>query len=478
MMLFSDVEYVPALTPTRWGLACLATGSSSDEIGVSQSEDCLFINVFAPSNATAKSKLPVFAYVQGGGFNADASPFLNGSGIIPAAEYDMILVTMNYRVGPYGFLTDGSSVTPNIALLDQRKALTWIQNHITAFGGNPDHVVLGGASAGAASVSLQLAAYGGRDTNLFHAAAAESVSFATVLTVDEAQFQYDNFAIRLGCAGANSLECLRSKSAEELQDQNLDIVPYPGATNPPLWLWNPVIDGDLIQDLTYNSFKNGNFIKMPSIFGDDTNGGTVFTPQNTSSIGESDQFLKDLFPYMTLEQIGTINSLYPNKNTSCPAEGCYWEQLSKSYGDMRYLCPSLFIASSISHYANSPSWSYRYNVQDPTLVAEGFGVPHTSEVGAIFGPEYIGGGAPASLSPGQMNAHAVPVLQGYWTSFIRTFNPNTHRYPGTVKWEEWTDKGQDRILFDTGGKTYMETVSKTQQRQCAYIASIGAQIHQ
>lgn len=182
-------------------------------------------------------------------------------------------MTFNYRVGPYGFITRGDEITPNNGLLDQRKALEWVHKYISSFGGDPNHVVLGGDSAGAASISLQMAAYGGKRTNLFHAAAAESISFATVLTVEESQYLYDNFAIAAGCAGNSSLACLRSKTAEELQAVNKGI-PYPGAAAAPLYPWNPVIDGDLIQNLTYEAFADGNFVKIPLIVGDDTNEGT------------------------------------------------------------------------------------------------------------------------------------------------------------------------------------------------------------
>lgn len=124
--------------------------------------------------------------------------------------------------------------------------------------------MLGGDSAGAASVSLHLVAYGGRDDGLFHAAAAESVSYATVYTVAESQWQYDNLAIRLGCVGSSTIACLRNKTAVEIQDVNYNI-PFPGAAAPPLYMYNPVIDGDLLQDLTYTAYQKGNFIKMPVI---------------------------------------------------------------------------------------------------------------------------------------------------------------------------------------------------------------------
>src|SRR3569833_3810209 len=109
----------------------------------------------------------------------------------------MVLVTFNYRVGPYGCLPVAGAA--NNGLRDQRKAMEWGGRHIAGFGGDPNHVVLGGASAGAGSIALHLTAEGGKDTGLFHGAAAESVSFATVLTIDQSRYQYETFALRVGC---------------------------------------------------------------------------------------------------------------------------------------------------------------------------------------------------------------------------------------------------------------------------------------
>ncbi|KAK8061332.1 hypothetical protein PG994_007698 [Apiospora phragmitis] len=466
---------------SQHGKYCLATGASPKDSRTS--EDCLFIDVFAPTNASTFSRLPVFFFIQGGGFNSDSNPNLDGRGLIQAGNHSIVVVTFNYRVGPYGFITDGDRITPNNGLQDQRKALQWVQTNIAQFGGDPKHVVLGGASAGAASISLQLAAYGGQDFGLFHGAAAESVSFAPVLTVGQSQYQYDNFSQRLGCVHGHksnftsSLACLRSKTAAQLQAQNHNI-PYPEASGPPLYMWNPVVDGDLLRDVTYNAYAQGKFVKVPMLIGDDTNGGTVFTPRNTSTLRQSDEFLYNQFPFLNYDQLSTINKVYPNLNASCPAAGCYWRQVSDVYGDMRYMCPGLYISSELELCGVRGTWNYRYDVRDPAQVKQGLGVPHVVEVNAIFGPQNVQGRAPASYVPGGINAHVVPVIQGYWTSFIRSLDPNKHRYPGSAHWDAWTKTGQQRLLFQTEGVTAMETVDYSTQERCRYFNTIGPSILQ
>lgn len=110
-------------------------------------------------------------------------------------------------------------------------------------------------------------------------------------------------------------------------------------------------------------------------------------------------------------------------------------------------------------------------------MAEGLGVPHTVEVSAIFGPDNTGGG-PDSYSPGGLNAHIIPVIQSYWTSFIRSFDPNTFRLPDTAEWEAWNGSSQHRLLFQTGGNTTMEAVAEDARQRCKYLTEIGAVLKQ
>ncbi|RVX75384.1 hypothetical protein B0A52_00737 [Exophiala mesophila] len=478
------------------GPICLATGAAPNH--PSTSEDCLFLDVYAPSDATNDSKLPVYFFIQGGGFNSLANPNYNGSGLITAADHQIVVVTVNYRVGPYGFIAskeivDSPSATLNNGLRDQRKALEWVQKHISRFGGDPNHVVLGGDSAGAASIAIHLSANGGQDKGLFHGAAAESVSFGPVLTVEQSQYQYDNLVERLGCHSTTStssttLACLRSKTSAEMQAQNHNI-PYPGLARPPLFMWNPVVDGELIQEYTYSAFEDGRFIQVPVIFGDDTNGGTVFVPRGTSNWDESSTFLQAQLPFLHHKHLERIAELYPNRGPQFPNSGPWWRQASNAYGDIRYMCPNLFISSMfVRHAAGVGMWNYRFNVQDPGLVAAGLGAPHTMEISAIWGPENVRGGTPASFWPNHSNAWVVPWIQAYWTSFIRTLDPNVYRLEDSPEWRPFVDQTEDpeatsetakrRLLFESRETTGMETVDQDLASRCDYFKSIGAKIQQ
>jgi len=463
------------------------------------SEDCLFAAVYAPSRATQCKPLPVFVLIQGGGFNKNADGNTNGTGLIQAADLGMVVVTFNYRVGVYGFMTDGDANSPlvdtNIGLHDQRKLLQWVQKYISRFGGDPRHVVLGGDSAGAASVTYHLTAYDGKDEGLFVASTAESQSFGPVRTAEESRYQYTDLAKRLGCwrdADAATVACMRAAPVSALQNTSKSIT-YPEIstlprTAPPKFMWNPFIDGKLIKDLTYRRFSEGKYIRVPTIFGDVTNEGTMYAPTNATSLADSHTFLRNNFPAVTDAQLAGMDKLWPNRNQSaCPSTGCFYGHASDLYGEIRYVCPGLFLARTLTTTpalrrpaVAPPLWLYHYNALDPAQNESGLGVPHVVELNAIWGPENLLYPAPVSYFPGGINQGTIPVMQGYWTSFIRFLDPNKARAGGSAEWSAWhgTSTQGRRLLVGTGGTTAMEAVDGQLKAKCAFSDAIALELDQ
>jgi carboxylesterase type B len=116
---------------TQFGSICIAVGT--DPIPLSEDEDCLFVNIFAPSVVPTGKKLPVYFFIQGGGFSSMSSPKLNGNGLVMASGMNIVVVTLNYRVGPYGFLASQEveqQASLNNGLKDIIQALKWLQVHI------------------------------------------------------------------------------------------------------------------------------------------------------------------------------------------------------------------------------------------------------------------------------------------------------------------------------------------------------------
>lgn len=454
------------------GKLCIPTGRHT--ITENESEDCLFLDVYAPARKNAS--LPVYVWIQGGGFNSLSEANYDATGLIKAGDMDMVVVTFNYRVGAYGFLA-GEQIkkggSPNNGLKDQLKVLEWVQKHISKFGGNPNHVVIGGASAGAGSVALLLSAPEEKTKGLFHGAAAESQSFPSMRNTSTSQSIYNNLVVRTGCASSSdTLACLRRLDVAKLQRENYN-TPLPGAQKPALFIYGPTVDGDLVPDYTYERFHDGHFRHIPMIFGDTSNEGTIFVPKNTSSVGAADTFIQDEFPQITLDQLNRINDMYlePSQTHHYPNSEPYWRPASNAYGEMRYVCPGIDL-SNLTADAGVPTWNYHYAVHDKKWDEAGFGVKHVSETYAIWGPSYVHGG-PDSLK--STNKAIVPVMQGYWTSFIRSLDPNKHRYKGSPEWKQW---GDGQRLFIQTGKTKMESVPGDQQARCKYLSDIGVDLRQ
>ncbi|KAI4210146.1 MAG: hypothetical protein LQ351_006978 [Letrouitia transgressa] len=462
---------------TKRGSRCLPVrgAQSNRPPSPGYSEDCLSLEVYAPANASTTSHLPVYVFVPGGGF-VQVSGVYNGSTLVKASDMQIVVVVVSYRVGPFGFLASEevqSQGSLNNGLKDQRQALNW-------FGGDPDHVVLGGASAGAASVTLQLAAYGGRDENLFQATIAESQSFAALRTVGESQYQYDELVKRTKCdietTGSNrTLDCLQSLSTTNIQSQNYGM-PFPGTTRNPLFAYNPTLDYDFIPDYTLNLFESGRYVKLPAIYGDASDEGTVFAPKQTKTETDFSSWLEAQFPALNTTQLAWFSKRYP-PDKQFPGTGRYWQPLAKAYGELRYVCPGIFLSNEYANGGVKGNWNYNYAVLDPHDAKVGVGTPHCAELNAIWG------GAPGSpRSYKTTNANIIPLMQKYWISFIRSYDPNKYRVAGAPTWERWTatgygdsQTGRQRLLVQNGEdeRTVMETVDAEQWSRCRTLSSWG-----
>jgi para-nitrobenzyl esterase len=227
------------------------------------SEDCLYLNVWTPAHNQAGT-LPVLVYFHGGGFSfGDGSePRYDGSQL---AARGMIVVTVNYRLGLFGFLMhpdaardSATGAAGNYGLLDQQAALRWVRENIARFGGDPARVTIGGETTGATAVTAHMAAPSSR--GLFARAFGESGgAFAPHAFWSRAKAEK---AARVFAAhvGADSLETLRSRSAEQLQAAM-------GTYKAPDWFFWPSIDGHFLTDTPAAIFEAGMQAPVPLLVG-------------------------------------------------------------------------------------------------------------------------------------------------------------------------------------------------------------------
>ncbi|KAK3311253.1 Alpha/Beta hydrolase protein [Chaetomium strumarium] len=451
---------------TTYPPICLSIGVAHPASG--QGEDCLFVNVWAPTNATGQSKLPVWVFIQGGGYTANTNANWDGNEVVQWSGYSIVMVNFNYRVGLWGFLAservraDGAL---NAGLLDQRMLLKWVKTQIAHFGGDASHVVIHGASAGAGSVAMHLAAYGGRNDDLFVGAMAESIFFPAQPPAAELEYQFDRVARQTGCdeaAPAQRMVCLRGKDVAVLQAANY-AQPFPGRSEPPLPLfyWTPC---------------------------------SVFAPDAAAPSDIATFFLNN-HPLLTPNDTTAILAHYPHRLPPLPRHQPWFPTASQAYGDATFVCPQHNVLTYVDQYSaannNNKLYAYRYNVRDDENLAAGLGVPHLFDAAAIFRPDNIrGGGARASY--GTYNAPVVPLMMGYWISFVRGLDPNLSslasggRGEGAAGgdrgaqrpvWERWDGltrgEGMKGLVVETGGAARIEGTPRDETERCAFWLGLG-----
>ncbi|ORY18223.1 carboxylesterase [Clohesyomyces aquaticus] len=420
-------------------------------------EDCLFVNVFAPSGATPESKLGVMYFVQGGGFGSNSNANFNGSDL--ALFGNIVVVQVNYRVGVFGFaqskeIKAGGSL--NNGLKDVVQGLKWTKQHISSFGGNPEQMVASGDSAGASALALLLAAFADNDPGLFKGVIMESPSVATIRSLEQGQEQYACLTNATKCnKTADTLACLRSLNATALQTTTCQ--------------FNPHLDDDLVKKPSLDSFAAGAVLKIPTIAGTCTDEGTKNVPKDTNTTAQALQFVNDqAFGALSNSSLSLIAQTYLNAPQPVfPNSGRMWRQLANAHGDFRAHCITARLQDGLAA-AGTTTYNYRYAVLDEQQEALGFGAYHTVELNGVFGAANTDGAPPASYRSNGTNAAIVPITMAYWASFVKTLDPNADRAPGTPEWKPWTVAGQERLRFQTGN-IGMEKMNDTQNARCTML---------
>ncbi|KAJ7511629.1 carotenoid ester lipase precursor [Mycena galericulata] len=287
------------------------------------SEDCLTLDVFTPA-PRVDAKLPVLVWLYGGGFEAGWS---GDTDMRPTVEHSIalgepvIIVVPNYRLSAWGFLSgkeaSAAGVT-NIGLRDQIFALEWVQQHISAFGGDPGRVIIGGLSAGAISTALLVVSNKQTTPDLFHGAFMVSGSPFAFHSQAVGQPYYDELVTVTNCTSANdTLACLRAVPYDEFLaavDTTPDIFSYQGFR----FIWAPHVDGDVVVQNPAVSVSQGAFAKIPILTGDSDDEGTIFayTSTNVTTDAAFLDYVHDIcLPGATSAQIAQVAALYPDDPT-------------------------------------------------------------------------------------------------------------------------------------------------------------------
>ena len=269
-----------------------------------QSEDCLFLNVWTPG--TEGTKRPVLVWIHGGGFliGAGSTPVYDGQHL--AQSGDIVVVTLNYRLGALGFVhldglgKSGFEQSSNLGTRDQIAALEWVRENIAQFGGDPENVTVCGQSAGAMSVGALLGAPSAR--GLFHRAILQSGAGRHVLDRDRADEAAELFLDQLGNPRCTPKSLGALSAAQILRAQGAVNSKLMNARD--LMVMMPCVDGDLITEAPLDAIRKGRASDIDIMIGTTLDEWKLFSPLDAALLRSSESRLVSRFAEL-LPQIAT-----------------------------------------------------------------------------------------------------------------------------------------------------------------------------
>jgi para-nitrobenzyl esterase len=432
---------------THYGNACTQRNNSHS------SEDCLYLNVWTPAKSYDE-RLPVMVWIHGGGFvgGSGSDPKFDGTRL---ARKGVVIVTINYRLGVFGFLAhpDLTKESPhhasgNYGLMDQLYALRWVQENISSFGGDPHHVTIFGESAGATSIGYLLVSPLAK--GLFHAAILESPS--RVLLPDPELNQVVNGLTPMEAVGTAIVPHIaeaRTWSTAEVMERaqkatdalyapggkgKLGLRPeghvhIPDAHDAPWWAF---VDGRVIPHQLETLYRGGAEIAVPVLAGTNANEGSVFLRSFPAKTTEE---YRDYLRLNYWPEGGEMFRLYPATSAA---------SIRKAVDNI--ITDALFLYGvhgiAVAQQRNrEPVYLYRFSrdSRDPKMAP--LGAWHGAEVPYVFGT------ADPRLSPGMYDARDSAIseqMMNAWTNFAKTGNPNVSGLP---RWPAATAQDENYMDF-------------------------------
>lgn len=386
-------------------------------------EDCLYLNVW--SNKKTNSKKAVLVYIYGGGFRSGGAgcDIYDGEAM---AKKDIVFVTINYRVGVFGFLAhpelsqeSDKKTSGNYALLDMVAALQWVHDNIANFGGDPNKVTIAGQSAGAFAVNFLAASP--LTKGLIHGAIAESggailpSSIRPAMHLQQMEAVGVDFAKSLGC---DNIKALRNKTAQEIFDANPGMV-------------GPFEDGYVVPSSMYETYLKGQQNDIPTMLGWNLDDKMIGKPVPAKEFIET---IKKQYG----SNADKLLAQYPATNDAEAAASQGDLSRDQTFGVQGYTW-----ATMQSEHGKAPIYVYSFNRKlPPSSPANDFGAFHTGEVPYAYNNLHTVKNRPFTKADFELAEH----MSSYWTNFAKTGNPNG---TGLTNWPAYQKQSKQVIQLDT-----------------------------
>ncbi|VTR60347.1 carboxylesterase type B [Actinobacillus pleuropneumoniae] len=392
------------------------------------SEDCLYLNVWAPRNMPAEP-LPVMVWIHGGAFvtGSGSLPSYNGAPFV--LRGDVIVVTINYRLGPLGFLhlsPYGEVYSSNTGLLDQIAALEWVRDNIAAFGGDPERVTVFGESAGSMSIAALLAMPAAK--GLFHRAIMESGA-AQVMVPEQARMITAGLLKELDITPDNihQLDFLPGESIFEAGERLKKQI-GPGVN----MIFQPVLDPDTLPHDPLQAIQSGWAKDVPILIGTNLDEGALFFRPDMPLVQE-DVLVRTVEMMTGIEDAAPITKEYPYSI----------DGHAQIMTDLYFWRSALQFASAQSKHA--PVWMYRFDWTLPDHPVLGKAM-HALEIPFVFNTlalfENIGVQVDATTQA------LSDRIQDAWIAFARSGSPDTEALP----WPAYDPALRSTMIFNNDSR--------------------------
>ncbi|CAL4236315.1 unnamed protein product, partial [Meganyctiphanes norvegica] len=365
------------------------------------SEDCLYLNIWAPAKLREEGELPgeILVWLYGGGFMAGTISLEIYDADIMAAANNVVVASMNYRVGSFGYLyLKELDILGNQGLYDQALAMKWIQDNAIAFGGNPNHITLFGESAGGGSVTAHLLSPISR--NYFNRAILQSGVINcpwSIMTVEKAHTIGLQLVDDCGCNSSlikespkKVIACMQNVNASTINNMVWNsywgILGFPTA---------PIVDGIFLPDDPMEMLKRGDYKDTELLIGTNKDEGTFFIIYDYM-----DDFSKDDSNFIKREKfLEIVNQIFKDfsqvEREAIIFQYTEWEHLEDGYynqkalselvADYFFICPSNLFAEMYAHHGRDVYYYHFTHRTSTNPWGEWMGVLHGDEVDYVFG---------------------------------------------------------------------------------------------